>query len=232
MRKTFPSPISVALALVVFAAANAFASGDPEPPGVPRPLLEGDWYVLVHYRDLAGADPEQMLWDDEVWRFAKHPNGLRWTLHPHVTLRDPTGRGETGASGRETRSTGAWTPNERQLEEIRTGIVPDPHELRAKVLRGSTSAGYRSGGAVRTASASAVGYGEQWSIAVVGDAPEFERIERLDAARAEGAIGRTRFLTRRVEASGDELTGEFSRDGEWVGEFRMIRIRLAPGGRE
>ena len=79
-------PLLVLVALLWIGPARAALAEPPE--------LAGDWYVLVHYRDTAGEDPDQLFWDDEVWRFEPHADGLRWTRHPHVTLRDDTGRTE------------------------------------------------------------------------------------------------------------------------------------------
>lgn len=210
-------------------------------PGVPRsgaaaasptPLLDGDWYVLVHYRDARADDPDALFWDDEIWRFARRGDGrLVWTLHPHVGLRDATGRFDRLPSGAEARTSGAWTPNEAQREEIETALVLDDHEVRTKRLQGSPADGYRSRGAMRPASASAVAYQEAWSVEAPAGLPELTRRATLVSGRADAAEGLTSFRTTAVSDDRAELRGAFVRDGHLVGEFRATRIRVAEGRR-
>jgi len=226
--------LGLGTALAVWAVA-ATASGPPERDAEAPVALAGDWYVLVHYRDEEHAeapdqavpDPEQLFWDDEVWRLEERDGALVWTRHPHVTLDDPSGRYTSLPSGRKARTTGAWSPSPAQLDEVRDGLEPDPQEARTRTLRGSPERGYRSTGQPRAASASAITYGEQWSIGGLPARPEFVREDTLASARAGAAEGRTVFTTREVLAGGDELRGTYARDGVLSGRFRMIRIRLA-----
>ena len=187
--------------------------------------LEGDWYVLVHYRD-EGSDDGQQYWDDEIWRFARRGGRLSWSLHPHVSLRDTTGRTETLPSGEEARTVGAWSPSPAQLEEIRSALELDGHESRAKSLRGSPESGWRSTGALRSQSASMIAYHESWSIEAPRDKPVFARVDTMGSARTDTAEGRTAFETSEVLDGGNELRGVYERDGRLRGRFRMIRIAV------
>ena len=198
-------------------------------PTLPVESLVGDWYVLVHYSDRAVPDPDPaaLQWDDAVWRFeARSRDRLVWTLHPHVTLRDRTGRLDRLPSGAEARTTGAWTPNAAQREQIASGLELDGHEARTKTLRGSSAHGYRSREAARAGSASTIAYEEQWAIEMRDGLPVLSRRNTLASGRADAAVGDTTFRVTRVSQDGAELSGDFDRDGRLVGEFRMIRIHV------
>jgi hypothetical protein len=212
------------LAAVLLAAVAGLAAADSDPP---EELL-GDWYVLVHYRDAAAADPAPPFWDDEIWRVARRADGLSWTLHPHVTLRDDAGRFETLPSGAEAR-TATWSPSESQLEEIRSRLVLDEHESRSKTLRGSPQVGWRSSQGMRSGSASMIAYQESWSISGPPGAREMIRQVIFESARSDRAEGRTVHTVRESRDGGELLLGDYSRDGRLVGEFRMIRIQIPRG---
>jgi len=214
-------PLLVLVALLWIGPARAALAEPPE--------LAGDWYVLVHYRDTAGEDPDQLFWDDEVWRFEPHADGLRWTRHPHVTLRDDTGRTEKLPGGGEARAAGGWSPSPAQWAEIQGRLQVDGHEARSKTLRGSAGAGYRSRGGPRPGSASMVAYAEEWAIEGPADRPVFVRRDSLASGRADPAIGRTVFDAHAWSEDGRELRGAYRRDDRLTGEFRMLRIRIGSG---
>lgn len=212
----------LAVLLAVGGASGATAFESPED-------LLGDWYVLVHYRDSGAEDPQQPLWDDEIWRIAPSGGRLSWTLYPHVALRDDEGRFETLPSGVEARTTVHWSPSPSQLTEIRGALQLDDHESRTKSLRGSSQAGWRSAEATRAASASMIAYQESWSIRGPAGARELVRQVVFEAARTDRLEGRTVYTIRESRDGGDEFTGDYSRDGREVGEFRMLRIQLPKG---
>jgi hypothetical protein len=176
-----------------------------------------------------GHEPGPVDWDDEIWRLDFRGDRLVWTLHPHVVFRDPSGRFVRLPSGGEARTAGAWMPSVAQRAEIARGLELDPHESRRKTLRRTDAGGYRSTGAMRHASASAIAYGETWAIEGPPARPVFVRSARLDSGRTDPAEGRTTFTTRTVLAAGDELRGDYERDGRLVGEFRMIRMGAGEG---
>lgn len=223
------------------AGPAASAPADAAAPAGGASLVPyGDWYVLVHYRDLGAAgdgdptatdDAAPAEWDDEVWRIARADDRVVWIVHPHVALRDRTGRFETLASGEEARTVGPWSPSPGQLAEIRDGLELDPHAVRSKTLRGSERAGYASSGAPRAASASAIAYGEAWSIGGRPGRAELVRRSTLASGRAESAQGTTRFEIREGPTGAGEWRGRYARDGRFVGTFRMIPTVVAPGGR-
>jgi len=217
--------------IALAAAALARADGPAPEPVLPTAAdgLVGDWYVLVHYRDRDAEDPEQIQWDDQIWRLVARRGGLEWTLYPHVVLRDRTGRFERLPSGAEARTVGAWSPSPAQLDEIRAGLTLDEHEARSKRLRLAASGGWASDEAMRPASASAVAYAESWTIEGPPGRPVFVRRATLGSPRTDPARGRTVFTTREGSPGGDELRGDYERDGRLVGRFRMIRMRDAGG---
>jgi hypothetical protein len=228
-----PASWAALLALLAFATFGSSLRGSADPlasdPGEPDRMaalegLVGDWYVLIHYRDRVAENPEQILWQDEIWRIERVGSGLRWSVYPHVEFRDARARTEELGQARHARTLGAWTPNEAQLEEVRRGLELDGDGSRSKQLRGSIAQGFRSAGELHSASSSMIGYHESWRI----DAPQghwrFERVDAMGSGRTTALSGTTRLSTREVLAAGLELRGNYERDGELHGDFRMLRM--------
>lgn len=199
--------------------------------------LEGEWYVLVHYRDESGENPELGQWRDRVWRFereeavrggeAQGEQGedlLRWTILDGVKFRDARGRFEVLDGDRSARSPGFWQPDAQQIAEIRAGLQVDVHGARSKALHGSPQRGYRSAGQRSARSSSTIGYAESWQIDGLPSAPVFVRVDSMGSGRTSELAGRTRFATRSVAPGGDELSGDFDQDGVLAGRFRMLRM--------
>jgi hypothetical protein len=186
--------------------------------------LRGGWYVLVHFRDLESSEPEAVHWQDRIWRFEIRGSRLVWTEHPRVRFDDMSGRIELLEGGREARTLGGWEPGPRQLHEIRAGLAIDAHAARSKSLRGSFERGYRSVGSLHSESASVIGYHESWRIDDPLRLPRFTRDDSMGSGRTEGLTGHTEYMTRKVLAGGDELRGDFQRDGTLRGSFRMLRM--------
>ena len=217
------------LVLLILAAWGARSESSPSVvPSIPD--LSGQWYVLIHYRDLGGAELGPVLWDDEVWRFAQGPTGIRWTRYPHVAFEDETGRVERLSSGEEGRTTGPWRPNQSQRSEIEAGLELDDFERTEKWLRGSAKGDYRSQASPRSASASAVSFVAEWSIASKAEGPIFRRRDRLNSARARSAEGETSFETQWISDRADTMRGVFRRDGRFQGEFWLSRFPSATEG--
>lgn len=191
--------------------------------------LEGAWYVLIHYRDEATANPDVDRWDDRMWTFAEEGSRLRWTESPIVVFKDQTGR--FGRVGRNPRSRilHAWEPNELQQAEIQEGLQTNKRGTKTKTLRGSAKRGYKSTGGSRTVSAMTVGYQETWSIGTPSTLPVFTRDDVMgtQASMAAGSgknfSGRTQYTTLEVSADGTTLEGSFVRDENRKGTFRMVR---------
>jgi hypothetical protein len=202
--------------------------GVPEDPREQAERREGVADPSVAQRGDATGPVE---WDDEIWRLDVRSDRLVWILHPHVVFRDASGRFVRLPSGSEARTAGAWLPSAAQRAEIARGLELDPHESRRKTLRPTEAGGFRSAGAMRHASASAIAYGETWAIEGPPARPVFVRHARLASGRTDPAEGRTTFTTRRVLAGGDELRGDYERDGRLVGEFRMIRMGVGEDAR-
>ena len=54
--------------------------------------LIGSWFVLIHYRDSATADPDADRWEDKVWTFEREGSRLRWIEYPIVVFEENEGR--------------------------------------------------------------------------------------------------------------------------------------------
>jgi hypothetical protein len=215
------------LALALVLASLPAASSGPSAEHVAEETkldLRGGWYVLVHFRDLESTEPEAVRWRDRIWRFEVRGSRLVWTEHPRVRFGDMSGRIEIIEGGREARTLGGWEPGSGQLHEIREGLVIDGHMARSKSLRGSSERGYRSVGSLHSESASVIGYHESWRIDDPSRLPRFTRDDSMGSGRTEGLAGHTEYTTRQVLAGGDELRGEFQRDGTLRGSFRMLRM--------
>lgn len=185
--------------------------------------LEGDWHVLVHYRDAASGKPEQWRWEDRVWHFERDGDRLVWTDYPIVVFHDESGRFERLGTNRQSRVLGAWEPDEGQRSNIAAGLEVNPRGAKTKRLRGSDATGWSSGGHATAASANLLTYTETWTIESPSELPVFMRTDVLGGARAEDLEGVTRYATAAVESDGNLLRGTWLRDGTREGTFRMTR---------
>ena len=96
--------------------------------------LAGTWYVLVHYRDEATANPQAKRWEDKIWTFERRGSRLHWTEYPIVVFHDENGRFENLGTSRARRILHAWEPNPvfavseldepRAVEPVRVGAAP------------------------------------------------------------------------------------------------------------
>jgi hypothetical protein len=180
--------------------------------------------VLVHFREVSDDPADPMQWDDEVWRIEADGSELRWLVFPHPEFRDASGRWEVLGGGEEARSLGAWTPNPEQQREIAQGLTASGQDERAKRLRSNPSGGWASAGALRAVSVSQIGYHERWRIEEAPAGPIFIREAAIGSGRTGLLRGDTRFRTRAVSRGGGELSGDYLREGEGQGVFRMLRM--------
>jgi len=192
--------------------------------------LLGTWYVLIHYKNAHTNNPDVDRWDDRLWTFEKKGSRLQWTEHPIVVFTDKAGRFESSGGNPRSRVLHAWEPNDGQQAEIARGLQVNSRGSKVKSLRGSPAKGYASFNAQRGFSATTVGYQETWSVTDVTTLPVFTREDSLgtEAALASQdkdgvASGRTRYTTTEVSQDGTVLTGEFRRDENRSGSFRMQR---------
>ena len=192
-------------------------------PAAAQVELEGTWYVLVHYKDDHAENPEQERWDDRVWVFAPDGAGLKWTEYPIVVFDDDGGRFERRSTGQYARILHFWQPSDAQLADIRDGLKVNSRGAKTKKLRGSEANGWSSGRRAGAASASVLTYSEDWSIEAPTTLPVFTRSDLMGGGNAEALEGITRYTTRQVKPGGDELVGDFERDGSRHGTFRLLR---------
>jgi hypothetical protein len=184
--------------------------------------LDGTWFVLMHYRDEATGKPQQLRWDDRVWKFETKGNEIVWTEYPIVVFNDDTGRFED-TGGHVARILGAWEPNAGQLAEISQGLQVNPRGTKKKTLKGSDAKGWSSGGGSSAASAGYITYTETWKIGGSPEKPVFTRVDVLGSGSADSMEGKTEYTTQSVESGGAVLQGTFERDGTRHGTFRLIR---------
>ncbi|MCG8590026.1 MAG: M23 family metallopeptidase [Proteobacteria bacterium] len=203
---------ALALGLLVGAALPAAAQAF-EP--------DGAYYVLVHYQDSTSANPETWRWEDRVWVFERSGSRLVWIDYPIVLFRDESTRFRNLGTSMASRVTGAWEPDAAALRDIKGGLATNSRGSKRKRLRGSDADGWESRGAIRAASAMAVGYQEIWRLEGLPDRPVFSRSDQLDSAAVGGASGRTEYRTTGVEADGT-LVGRYERDGTRSGRFRLM----------
>lgn len=190
--------------------------------GEPGFDLLGTWYLLIHYRDEATANPDADRWDERVWKFEPSGSRIKWTEYPIVVFIDSTGRFENLGTNRARRILHAWEPNAGQYAQIQSGLEINSRGSKTKTLR-RVGDGYESVGGLRVASASVIGYHETWKISGLARLPVFTRDDIMGSARAEQIEGRTRYSTLEVGSGGDLLEGEFQRDASRSGTFRLMR---------
>jgi hypothetical protein len=187
----------------------------------------GTWYVLVHYRDLRSAQPEQDQWEDRLWVVEREGEALRFREYPAVRFDDESGRYEMQGEIR-SRTLGAWEPSDGQRREIAAGLAPDPYGAREKRLR-PTPAGFSSAKS-RFDSARVVGFESTVEIDLAGAAPRISVSDTLgSSAAASGIEGRTQYAGERVAEDGS-VAGRYDRDGKRVGTFVMMRSGVSKDG--
>jgi hypothetical protein len=182
--------------------------------------------VLVHYRDLRSAQPEQDQWEDRVFVFEREGDGLRFREYPVVLFDDEDGR-FSRRGGETERSLGSWEPNPGQRAEIARGLRVRGDGVREKLLREAAPGRWSS---ARSAfdSARTVGFESIVELDLSGAAPRIRVSDSLGSSAALSLEGRTEYVGESTGAG--EILGRFDRDGRRVGRFRMLRSG-APGGR-
>ncbi len=189
----------------------------------------GTWYVLIHYRDSATANPEVDRWLDLVWVFEQSGTRLQWTQYPLVVFEDTTGRFEAIAGNPRARVLHAWEPNEAQLETIRGGPRVNARGARTKTLRGSDARGWKTTSRMTATSASVVGYQENLTVEGLDGLPVFLREDVVGNALRASDRGGSRFETEEVRGAGNVLVGRYARDEHRRGRFRMWRTEDVRG---
>lgn len=184
--------------------------------------LVGTWHVLIHYRDSDAANPDTTRWDDRLWVFQRKGSRLSWAEYPIVVFTDRDGRFERSSHG-QRRVLHAWEPNKAQQAQIEEGLEFNTRGSKTKTLRRKRDGSWQSTGAALTLSASVIGYQETWSILGLDQVPTFVREDVLGSERAESMSGRTEYRGSEIDAEGSVIRGEFARDDNRRGTFRMLR---------
>jgi len=191
--------------------------------------LEGTWYVLVHYRDATSSNPDALRWEDRIWRFERQGGRLLWTDYELVDFVDARGRFE-----RDRRVLGPWEPSRSQRREIERGLFANPRGARVLALEQTESGEWRT----RTdsdglrKSRTVMSFGLAGSVAGTRDLPVFSIDEMLHSPGSIASLSHTVMTTKTTSATGDRLTGDYTRSGTRTGTFRMLptslRRRLNP----
>jgi len=196
------------------------ASARAEEPGLD---LAGAWYLIIHYTDESGANPEATRWLDRVWTFKEKGSRLNWVEYPIVVVSDQTGRFEAIAGNPRSRVLAGWTPNARQLEEILSGPHVNTRGSKSKSLRKTKAGGWATQGRAAVRSASVIGYQETWSIDDPATLPKFSLLDVVGGGTTKGDTGGSIYQVTAATDGGKELRGTYERDGVRRGTFRMLR---------
>jgi hypothetical protein len=199
------------------------------PPAARGFELEGTWYVLVHYRDASSSNPDALRWEDRVWHFQREGERLLWTDYELVDFVDARGRFE-----RNRRVVGPWEPSRSQRREIARGLFANPRGARVLALEQTEDGEWRTradSDALRKSRA-AMSFGLAGSLAQTRGLPVFATDEMLHHPGSIISLSHTVMTTKSASASGDRLTGDYTRSGTRTGVFRMVptslRRRLNP----
>lgn len=185
--------------------------------------LEGTWFIVIHYKDENTANPDSTRWLDRVWNFSMTGSRLLWTEYPIVVIDDTSGRFEAIKGNPRSRVLEGWEPSPSQLEDVMSGPRVNTRGSKSKTLKGNDKKGWKSSGRNTVASASVVGYQENWSIQGAPGGRTFLFDEIFGNAVQGSTEGRTTYSESRVSSDGDEIRGSYDRDGTRIGTFRMIR---------
>lgn len=228
-RGTGRTAIRLLGAAILAAALPATAGEEGSGSASPGVDLLGTWFVVVHFTDVATANPEADRWEDRVWVFEEKGSRILWTEYPIVVFDDRSGRFESRQGNTRARTLSRWMPNEAQLAEIAAGPRVNSRGAKSKTLRADPDGDLQSMGALRAQAAMTIGYHESWSIASPDSLPVFSREDVMGTGRptragdADQAIeGLTRYTTREV-VDPDTLRGSYQRDEYRRGEFVMMR---------
>jgi hypothetical protein len=191
--------------------------------------LEDTWFVLIHYRDDATANPDSDRWADLVWTFKHKGTRLEWAEYPLVVFEDTSGRFEPIAGNPRSRVLAKWEPNEAQSSTIRGGPRVNERGAKVKTLKGSNARGWKSSSRMTTTSAMVVGYHENLTIETKSGKPVFIRQDILGNAHKISGEGMTRYETTKVLHGGRTLEGLYLRDEHRQGTFRMWRTAPVRG---
>lgn len=209
---------------ILMLALTAASDSSVRAPAAPAPLsLDGTWYVLVHYRDAGEGHGQIDLWQDRIWIFKADESRLKWIEYPVVVFKDERKRFQRLPRGRVVRAEVSWLPSPKQHREIRDGLRVTTLNQRSKTLRGDVERGFRSRGSLRADSASVIGFSETWEVRNPTSLPVFLRSDTMDSLRTEGLQGVIRYQVRLVSDDGNQLEGDYDRDGTQRGTFQMYR---------
>lgn len=209
----------------VCAAAIAHGEDRRAKPGQADSDLLGTWFVLIHYKDSATANPDADRWLDRVWTFESRGSRLHWVEYPIVVLESQSGRFESFKGNPRSRVLAAWEPDEDQLAELLSGPRVNSRGSKSNSLRGSDAKGWATTGSNRVSGVNVVGFREDWTIEPDGEHLNFVITEVMGNAVRKDAGGRTTYAVESGDPAGQELTGRFDRDGTRIGRFRMFRTQ-------
>ena len=214
--------------LLVWLPMSGLAEGDscdPSCADARKALVSGDWYVLIHYEETGPEAESGPQWDDQIWSIEASGRNLRWTIFPHVELKNAQGRYRETSDGLMARTSGAWSPDPKQWQEIRAGLKKDSYSTRAKTLRVAQSGEWRSSGRLRSGSASMVGYHELWEIRFEEEGPVFSRVDSMGSGRTDVLAGETRYTTTVANPEEGEIEGLYQHGDTVQGRFKMVRMK-------
>lgn len=224
-RLPVPRLVGLAIAMTIALPVAGLASAEPID-------LEGTWYVLIHYRDPATANPEADRWKDLVWVFERRGSRLQWTEYPLVVFEDSRGRFERLGPNPASRVLDAWEPNAGQREEIAAGPRVNQRGKRVKSMRGSNERGWASPRRPPTTSAMVMSYQEHVRIDHLDALPIIRREDFVGNALTKDSGGGTDYRVESIERDGRRLIGRYERDERQKGTFRMWRTPPVRGLRE
>jgi hypothetical protein len=224
-----PAPYARRLILGLLAFC-AFGAAAPSASRAEEPIeLAGTWFVLVHYKDSATANPEAMRWLDLAWAFTYKGSRLEWTEYPMVVFENGEGRFEARAGNPRARVLAAWEPNASQRKDIEAGPRVNPRGIKIKTLRGSSAKGWQSSRRMTQTSAMTVGYQENLSIETRAGLPVFSRMDVVGNALSNSGKNGSTYRVDSMSDDGQALSGTYTRDAIRAGTFRMWRTKPVRG---
>jgi hypothetical protein len=221
-RRSAAGVVSCLLAVTLCVAIGHTARAEPID-------LVGSWFVLIHYKDAATANPDAERWLDYVWTFEMKGTRLEWVQYPIVVFEDTAGRFAPIAGNPRSRVLAHWEPNRGQQQTIRDGPRVNQRGSKIKSLKGSPTRGWRSVSRRRSAAATTIGFEEIVSIEGLDGEPTFERRASMGNAMRNVGEGLTRYAVSEVKDGGNTLLGVYERDDYDRGRFRIWRTAPVRG---
>jgi hypothetical protein len=183
--------------------------------------LNGEWYVLIHYKDASSEDKSITKFKDFAWSIRQQPASLELDEYPYVLFDE----GSEEIRRADMRGHKPWQPEGLVLDALREHVDVSTRAMRSKKLDGSTKTGMKSLPPAGSSGGATMNFVRNWDMTW---SPTLVRISIVDSLSGGSAIlggmEEASVFEIKERPSADELRGSWSEDDK-SGSLRMIRAK-------